>query len=107
MSGCLVCDGDGTVQVSAGYAERMVPDPTSAQLEAAEPDVQKKIWANVYGRREVAAGARVPCKVCRPEQYLRWAGGHLNFGHSCEECSGRSRVRPAVPHPEADRKDLA
>jgi len=104
---CLVCDGAGTVQVAAGYAERVVPDPTSARLESVEPETQKIIWSHVYARRAVAAASVVPCKVCRPEQYLRWAGGHMDRGHDaagCEVCSG---PKPRRPVPEIDRKDLA
>ena len=93
--------------VAAGYGERISPDPTSARLESVDADVREQIWAQVHAKRAVAAGSVVPCKVCRPEQYLRWAGGHMDRGHDaagCVECSG---PKPRRQVPDVDRKDLA
>lgn len=104
---CLACDGDGWVLVASGYAERMVPDPASAKLETVDEASQSAIWDRVYQRRDHAARSVVPCKVCRPDLYLRWAGGHLDRLHNtagCETCSGG--MKPRRSFPETDRRDL-
>jgi hypothetical protein len=103
---CLACDGDGWVPVAAGYAERIVPDPSPARLESVDPDRQPDLWAHVYLRRESAARSVAPCKVCRPGLYLRWAGGHLGRLHNtaaCETCSG---PRPSRQIPSQGRRDI-
>jgi hypothetical protein len=106
MRNCLACEGDGWVQIAAGYAERVVPDPSSARLESVDAGTQTEMWDRTYARREFAARSVVPCKVCRPELYVRWAGGHLDRGHNESACDSCSGPRPHRRVPETDRRDL-
>ena len=103
----MACDGDVWVTVPAGYAEKHVPDPAPALLESLDEAGQKNVWARVYVRRDVFSRSVVPCKVCRPDLFFRWEGGHLDKNHNthaCDVCSP-ARVRRSPP-PSQDRKDL-
>lgn len=42
---------------------------------------------------DVATNTVRPCEHCRPEQHERWAMGHYEPGHTCEECSPTRRRR--------------
>lgn len=103
---CLACDGDVWVTVSAGYAEKQIPDPTVAHLEALTEDGQKALWANVYAKRELMSRSVVPCKVCQPDLYWRWKGGHLDSKHNVQACDECTPARPRREAPaQIERKD--
>lgn len=36
-----------------------------------------------------------PCALCRPALHDRWRAGHLEPGHTCEECQTRKPLRSA------------
>lgn len=36
-----------------------------------------------------------PCARCRPALYDRWRAGHLEPGHTCEECATRRPLKTA------------
>jgi hypothetical protein len=36
-----------------------------------------------------------PCARCRPALYDRWRDGHLDPGHTCEECRTRRPLKSA------------
>ena len=114
MSDCEHCEG-GWVPVAPAYAERQHPWP------APDPAVSEKVHAErceiVRYRRMVAARAVFPCRECRPELFLLWAGGHLGPRHdrtgcpTCRELAGhpaprRSRERESAPTAPPPRRDL-
>lgn len=39
-----------------------------------------------------------PCARCRPALYDRWRDGHLDPGHTCEECA-TGKPRKTAPKP--------
>ena len=106
-TGCRAWEGAGWVQVAAGYAERRVPDPSSARLESVDKRTQSKMWDRTYDRRQYAAASAVPCKVCRAPLFLRWSGGHLDHGHNEAACDVCNPSKPRSKVPESDRRDLA
>lgn len=44
-------------------------------------------------REAVLRNTVSPCSFCSPELYDLWRGGHLDSGHSCDECIARRTKR--------------
>lgn len=114
---CTRCDG-GWIEVRPAYAEHMHPDPDPEHVAHLTPDELAVVREQLELKRRAAANSVYPCKVCRPQMFWRWAGGHFKPGHdplSCDECvealGGRRAARRAgKAYPEASsvpRRDLA
>lgn len=111
---CTRCD-QGMVQVRPAYAEHLYPDPTAEQVAGLTAEQLAGVWARIEERRAAARWSFYPCRTCRPTQFYRWVGGHMDSGHNpttCAECvelMGGARAAARAARAYADltpRKDL-
>lgn len=111
------CDGYGWCVVTAGTVDRTHPIP-AAVLERIPPSIADEVSRLDDFDRARRAAAMVtppelaaeliahvavrwstaetvyPCRVCNPDAFLRWCGGHWDRYHNrraCDECSPRRR----------------
>lgn len=105
------CEG-GWMLVTATYVERRHPLPQQPELGAHEDDYRRydAQVAQVERRRAASTNTVYPCRACRPDDFARWAGGHLDPDHNrhdCPDCIGgrRTRTLDRVTHP-AQRADV-
>ena len=88
--GCPLDCAGGWVQVKEKYAEHLAD-------QTAERGTPR--WRTL---RASHLNSYYPCRVHRPAQFFRWAGGHLNRDHdqaACPECleaKGSTRKASAV-----------
>jgi len=76
-AGCPLECADGWVQVKEKYAEHMADQKAERGTRA---------WESLYGAH---LNSSYPCRIHRPVQFFRWAGGHYARDHdvgSCPEC---------------------
>lgn len=91
-----VCEG-GWKQVSAAYAESIVPDPKPLPLDATSDEISthEAHARSIPALRKAARDSYYPCRECQPELFLRWANGCFGPRHNarrCELCSdGKSK----------------
>lgn len=108
MTGCDACEF-GWRSVQMPYCEKMFPVADDDDDEAIE---------RARERRAAAMNTVYPCKVCQPNLFFRWVGGHLDKEHdrgACEECSSIGHRRRGARHvsapvnagyTEPERKDV-
>ncbi len=48
-----------------------------------------------------------PCARCRPAVYDRWRAGHMDPGHTCEECTVRRPLKTAPKPFKVDAPNTA
>lgn len=79
--GRCVCGGGGYLFVDDDYVSRQAAKP---HHRADDGSIQR-------GLLDALRDSVVPCHMCRPEQYNRWAKGCYAQGHSCADCRPRRR----------------
>lgn len=78
--GCAHGCVDGWVQVREKYAEHMADQRHGAENR------ETQAWRSAYAANLNSA---YPCRVHRPVQFFRWAGGHYEKDHdpgTCPDC---------------------
>lgn len=107
MADCNNCDGHGWVQVTPGYATNLIKPPTLERTAGLDTEQVAALHTHTELQRAAAADSVYPCRVCRYELFLRWAGGHLDSRHdaaSCDDCievTGRRRRKRPTSGPAA------
>jgi hypothetical protein len=101
--GPCTCDR-GMIHVSADYAARQYPDWTDEQLAHLSPEQRADATLRLTERRHAATNSVYPCRRCRPEQFYRWADGHMKPGHDPARCGICND--PPSPHRTAKRATM-
>lgn len=73
-TGCPLDCTDGWVQVKEKYAEHMADQVAQRDTPA---------WRSAFGAH---LNSSYPCRVHRPVQFFRWAGGHYAKDHDPSQC---------------------